>query len=118
MRLYNTLTRSEETFEPSEDKIVRMYACGLTVYARGHIGNFRTFVCLDVLVEGGRGLDVTDIVASTKEVGPYTCISEAVLVVPLRRCRTAWTFTARSEYGGTTVRATPQTTSTRGRAGE
>jgi hypothetical protein len=39
------------------------------------------FVCLDVLVEGGRGLDVTDIVSSTKEVGPYTCISEAVLVV-------------------------------------
>jgi cysteinyl-tRNA synthetase len=26
-----------------------MYACGLTVYARGHIGNFRTFVSLDVL---------------------------------------------------------------------
>jgi cysteinyl-tRNA synthetase len=26
-----------------------MYTCGLTVYARGHIGNFRTFVCLDVL---------------------------------------------------------------------
>ncbi len=26
-----------------------MYACGLTVYARGHIGNFRTFICLDVL---------------------------------------------------------------------
>jgi cysteinyl-tRNA synthetase len=26
-----------------------MYACGLTVYGRGHIGNFRTFVCLDVL---------------------------------------------------------------------
>jgi cysteinyl-tRNA synthetase len=26
-----------------------MYTCGLTVYARGHIGNFRTFVCNDVL---------------------------------------------------------------------
>src|SRR3954463_6394795 len=26
-----------------------MYTCGLTVYARGHIGNFRTFVALDVL---------------------------------------------------------------------
>jgi cysteinyl-tRNA synthetase len=26
-----------------------MYTCGLTVYARGHIGNFRTFVCIDVL---------------------------------------------------------------------
>jgi cysteinyl-tRNA synthetase len=49
MRLYNTLTRREETFEPSMDGTVRMYTCGLTVYARGHIGNFRTFVCLDTL---------------------------------------------------------------------
>src|SRR5512140_1540877 len=49
MRLYNTLTRSEEPFAPSVDNTVRMYACGLTVYARGHIGNFRTFVCVDVL---------------------------------------------------------------------
>ena len=49
MRLYNTLTRSEETFTPGPDNTVRMYTCGLTVYARGHIGNFRTFVCVDVL---------------------------------------------------------------------
>jgi len=49
MRLYNTLTRTEETFAPSVDNTVRMYTCGLTVYARGHIGNFRTFICLDVL---------------------------------------------------------------------
>src|SRR2546427_557494 len=28
---------------------VRMYTCRLTTYARGHIGNFRTFICLDVL---------------------------------------------------------------------
>jgi cysteinyl-tRNA synthetase len=49
LRLFNTLTRSEEPFAPLRDNTVRMYACGLTVYARGHIGNFRTFVCLDVL---------------------------------------------------------------------
>jgi cysteinyl-tRNA synthetase len=49
MRLYNTLTRSEEVFEPGPDNTVRMYTCGLTVYARGHIGNFRTFICTDVL---------------------------------------------------------------------
>jgi cysteinyl-tRNA synthetase len=49
MRLYNTLTRREEEFAPSRDNTVRMYTCGLTVYARGHIGNFRTFVALDVL---------------------------------------------------------------------
>jgi cysteinyl-tRNA synthetase len=49
VRLFNTLTRTEETFEPSDGRTVRMYTCGLTVYARGHIGNFRTFVSLDVL---------------------------------------------------------------------
>jgi cysteinyl-tRNA synthetase len=49
MRLYNTLTRAEEPFAPRTDNTVRMYTCGLTVYARGHIGNFRTFVCVDVL---------------------------------------------------------------------
>src|SRR5438067_7269826 len=49
MRLFNTLTRREEPFAPARDNTVRMYTCGLTVYARGHIGNFRTFVCVDVL---------------------------------------------------------------------
>jgi cysteinyl-tRNA synthetase len=49
MRLYNTLTRQQEDFSPIRDNTVRMYTCGLTVYARGHIGNFRTFVCVDVL---------------------------------------------------------------------
>jgi cysteinyl-tRNA synthetase len=49
MRLYNTLTRSEENFVPGPGNSVRMYTCGLTVYARGHIGNFRTFICVDVL---------------------------------------------------------------------
>jgi cysteinyl-tRNA synthetase len=49
LRLFNTLTRQEETFEPLRDGTVRMYACGPTVYARAHIGNFRYFVCVDVL---------------------------------------------------------------------
>jgi cysteinyl-tRNA synthetase len=49
LRLYNTLTRQEEPFTPSHGSVVRMYACGPTVYARAHIGNFRTFVCIDVL---------------------------------------------------------------------
>ena len=49
MRLYNTLTRQREAFAPRNGNQVRLYACGLTVYARGHIGNFRTFIGLDVL---------------------------------------------------------------------
>ena len=49
LRLFSTLTRTQEPFTPSRDNTVRMYVCGPTVYARAHIGNFRTFVCVDVL---------------------------------------------------------------------
>src|SRR5215831_5443385 len=38
-----------EEFAPSQDKTVRMYTCGPTVYDFGHIGNFRTFVAFDIL---------------------------------------------------------------------
>jgi cysteinyl-tRNA synthetase len=38
-----------------------MYACGLTVYARGHVGNFRTFVCIDVLRRTLRHLEGYDV---------------------------------------------------------
>ena len=44
LKLTNTLGGNVEPFEPLEDGRVRMYTCGLTVYNRGHIGNFRTFV--------------------------------------------------------------------------
>ena len=49
LRLYNTLSGKVEEFSPSEDNTVRMYACGPTVYDYGHIGNFRTFVAIDLL---------------------------------------------------------------------
>ena len=49
LQIYNTLSRKKEEFQLAGNKSVRMYVCGPTVYARGHIGNFRTFVCLDVL---------------------------------------------------------------------
>ena len=38
-----------EEFTPATDNTVRMYACGPTVYDYGHIGNFRTFVAVDIL---------------------------------------------------------------------
>jgi cysteinyl-tRNA synthetase len=49
LRLYNTLSRSVEEFKPLVDDEVRMYACGPTVYDYGHIGNFRTFIVVDML---------------------------------------------------------------------
>ncbi|MGB9073097.1 MAG: cysteine--tRNA ligase [Terriglobales bacterium] len=49
LRLYNTLSGKIEEFRPMDDNRVRMYACGPTVYDFGHIGNFRTFVAVDLL---------------------------------------------------------------------
>jgi len=49
LRLYNTLSGKVEEFHPLKDNEVRMYACGPTVYDYGHIGNFRTFVAVDIL---------------------------------------------------------------------
>jgi cysteinyl-tRNA synthetase len=49
LRLYNTLSGKVEEFAPAVDNTVRMYVCGPTVYDYGHIGNFRTFVALDIL---------------------------------------------------------------------
>jgi cysteinyl-tRNA synthetase len=49
LRLYNTLPGKIEEFHPLENNEVRMYACGPTVYDYGHIGNFRTFVAVDIL---------------------------------------------------------------------
>jgi cysteinyl-tRNA synthetase len=48
-RLYNTLTRSIESFTPEDGKTVRMYTCGPTVYKPAHLGNFRTFLFEDLL---------------------------------------------------------------------
>jgi len=49
IQLFNTLTGRIEELSPSDGKALRMYACGPTVYDYGHIGNFRTFLQVDVL---------------------------------------------------------------------
>jgi cysteinyl-tRNA synthetase len=69
LRLYNTLSGKIEEFTPARANTVRMYACGPTVYDYGHIGNFRTFVAVDVLrrflLQSGRQLEhvmnITDV---------------------------------------------------------
>ena len=49
LRLFNTLTGQIEPLLPADGKALRMYACGPTVYDYGHIGNFRTFLQIDIL---------------------------------------------------------------------
>jgi len=80
MRLYNTLTRAEEEFAPSQDGLVRMYACGLTVYSRGHIGNFRTFVAVDVLRRTLKYLEGYQV----REVMNFTDVDDRTIAGSLR----------------------------------
>lgn len=49
IRLYDSMTRSKREFVPLDDKNVRLYLCGPTVYDRAHIGNARAAVVGDVL---------------------------------------------------------------------
>ena len=49
LRLYNTLTRTKEEFNPIDPNNVRMYVCGPTVYDFAHIGNARPVIVFDVL---------------------------------------------------------------------
>ncbi len=69
MKLYNTLTRKIENFEPQDTERVKVYTCGPTVYSFAHIGNFTCYVYWDLLVrtlkQQGYGVDrilnITDV---------------------------------------------------------
>ena len=49
IKIFNTLTERKEEFKPLEDKTVRMYVCGPTVYDHAHIGHARSAVVFDVI---------------------------------------------------------------------
>lgn len=49
MKIFNTLTQKKETFIPMDPNCVRIYNCGPTVYNYNHIGNFRSYMFVDIL---------------------------------------------------------------------
>lgn len=49
LKVYNTLTKSKELFEPINPPFVGMYVCGPTVYSDVHLGNVRTFISFDII---------------------------------------------------------------------
>ena len=99
LRLYNTLTRQEEEFAPSQDGTVRMYVCGPTVYARAHIGNFRTYVCVDVLRRALKHLCAY----TMREAINYTDVDDKTIAgaqhagMPLREYTEQWIRTFRDD---------------------
>ena len=88
LELFNTLSGKVERLEPVGAPALRMYACGPTIYDYGHIGNFRTFLHVDVLrrflrqqgVAVEHVMNVTDVddkiirnaLAAKQPIGEYT----------------------------------------------
>ncbi len=63
LKVYNTLTRQKEDFNPIEDGKVKMYVCGMTVYDDMHMGHARSIVVFDMIVRYLRwkGYEVTHV---------------------------------------------------------
>lgn len=57
LKIYNTLTRSKQTFVPIHVNKVQMYVCGMTVYDYCHIGHARVMVVFDVVARWFRASD-------------------------------------------------------------
>lgn len=86
LRLYNTLTRQVEAFQPLQQGWVSLYTCGPTVYNYAHIGNFRTFLFEDLLRRWleASGYDVFHIMNLT-DVDDKTIAGAAKAGQPLRQ---------------------------------
>jgi cysteinyl-tRNA synthetase len=85
LRLFNTLSRQVEPFEPLQAGRVSLYTCGPTVYNYAHIGNFRTFLFEDLLRRWleASGYDVFQIMNLT-DVDDRTIAAAREKGVPLR----------------------------------
>lgn len=77
LKIYNTLTKSKQSFTETEKGKVKIYSCGPTVYSRQTIGNFRTFVFSDTLRRTLEyfGYDV-ELVMNLTDVGHLTMTEE------------------------------------------
>ena len=78
LKLFNSLTRSLEVFEPVHPGEARVYTCGPTVYNYPHIGNMRAYVFADVLGRTltWKGLRLTHVINIT-DVGHLTDDADA-----------------------------------------
>lgn len=75
LKIYNTMTRQKEEFEPIEPGKVRMYVCGPTVYDQAHVGHAMSSIVFDVIRRylEYKGFDV-------KHVMNYTDVDDKVIL--------------------------------------
>lgn len=71
LRLTDTRTRQPEDISPERSRLLRLYACGPTVYRFQHVGNLRTFLLHDLVARVGETLHgwSTQVVQNITDVG-------------------------------------------------
>jgi cysteinyl-tRNA synthetase len=89
LRLFNTLSGEVEPLAPLSPPKLGFYACGPTVYDRAHVGNFRTFVAVDVLRRTLRYLGYTVL-----EVMNLTDVDDRIIQKAQEAGKDLRTFTA------------------------
>jgi cysteinyl-tRNA synthetase len=91
LRLYDTLSRAVVPLEPLAPPRVSLYVCGPTIYNYGHIGNFRTYVAVDLLRRALRhfGLKVDHVMQFT-DVDDKTIRGAREKNLPLREFTTIY----------------------------
>lgn len=87
MKLYNTMTKKIEEFIPNDDRCVKLYTCGPTVYSFAHIGNLRTYISEDILEKSlvylgykvKRVMNITDVghLSSDADIGDDKMVTSA-----------------------------------------
>ncbi|SEH19049.1 cysteinyl-tRNA synthetase [Sphingopyxis sp. YR583] len=99
LKLFNSLTRSLETFEPVHPGEARVYSCGPTVYNYQHIGNMRAYVFADTLGRtlSFKGYSLRHIINIT-DVGHLTSDADAgddkMEKAAVQQGKTAWDIAA------------------------
>jgi cysteinyl-tRNA synthetase len=90
LQLYNTLTKRKEEFKPIDDRKVKMYVCGVTVYGDIHMGHARHIVVFDMIVRylRYRGYHVTHVTNFTDVDDKIINRANELGVPPLQLSRT------------------------------
>jgi len=97
LKLFNSLSKSIESFRPVRDDVTTIFTCGPSIYQRAHIGNFRTFLFEDILLRyleySGytvkRGMNFTDLQVPGKHLFQSPEISRFRENLRARSCKMA-----------------------------
>ena len=96
LRVYNSLSKKKEVFEPLNAPFVGMYVCGPTVYSDVHLGNVRTFLSFDIIYRYLKHLGYKAVVVNLSDVYAMNAAPRHAIISPAIIASSSDSLTARS----------------------